>query len=125
MDTTDGLSILDPSERERSLAYGAFSAGALRALFLVVQRANDWEDAISLCNGVKQGLVAALFSDSKNLIEDFLGRAKAGILKINSSTADAAVDLPFGGWKASGFGPPEHGPANREFFTRMQAIYFP
>jgi len=92
---------------------------------LVVQRANDWEDAISLCNGVKQGLVAALFSDSKNLIEDFLGRAKAGILKINSSTADAAVDLPFGGWKASGFGPPEHGPANREFFTRMQAIYFP
>jgi len=39
VDTTDGLSILDPSERERSLAYGAFSAGALRALFLVVQRA--------------------------------------------------------------------------------------
>jgi acyl-CoA reductase-like NAD-dependent aldehyde dehydrogenase len=92
---------------------------------LVVQRAKDWEVAISLCNGVEQGLAAALFSSSKALIQDFLRRAKAGILKINTSTADAAVDLPFGGWKASGIGPPEHGPANREFFTRMQAIYFP
>src|SRR3989442_8921619 len=34
-------------------------------------------------------------------IEDFLRRARAGILKINGSTANAAVDLPFGGWKAS------------------------
>jgi acyl-CoA reductase-like NAD-dependent aldehyde dehydrogenase len=92
---------------------------------LVVQRAKDWEEAISLCNGVEQGLAAALFSSSEALIQDFLRRAKAGILKINTSTADAAVDLPFGGWKASGIGPPEHGPANREFFTRMQAIYFP
>lgn len=91
---------------------------------LVVQRARNWTDAISLCNGVRQGLAAALFSGSAKLIEDFLRRAKAGILKINCSTADAAVDLPFGGWKASGIGPPEHGPANCEFFTRMQAIYF-
>jgi len=92
---------------------------------LVVQRAKDWEEAIWLGNCVEQGLAAALFSGSTRLIEDFLRRAKAGILKINCSTADAAVDLPFGGWKASGIGPPEHGPANREFFTRMQAIYFP
>src|SRR6266446_3898081 len=49
--------------------------------------------------------------------------ARARILKINCSTANAAVDLPFGGWKASGIGPAEHGPANREFFTRMQSIY--
>jgi aldehyde dehydrogenase (NAD+) len=74
---------------------------------------------------VKQGLAAAVFSKSHLLIDDFLRRTRAGILKVNCSTADAAVDLPFGGWKASGIGPPEHGPANREFFTRMQAIYFP
>ena len=91
---------------------------------LVVQRAKNWDEAIGLCNGVEQGLAAALFSSSAELIENFLRRAKAGILKINSSTADAAVDLPFGGWKASGIGPAEHGPANREFFTRMQTVYF-
>ena len=90
---------------------------------LVVQQAGDWDQAISLCNGVKQGLAAAVFTISPKQIEDFLRRARAGILKINSSTANAAVDLPFGGWKASGIGPAEHGPANREFFTRMQSIY--
>jgi len=90
---------------------------------LVVQQAGDWDQAISLCNGVKQGLAAAVFTISPKQIEDFLRRARAGILKINSSTANAAVDLPFGGWKASGIGPAEHGPANREFFTRMQSVY--
>jgi Aldehyde dehydrogenase family len=66
---------------------------------------------------------AAIFTTSPKRIEDFLRWARAGILKINSSTAHAAVDLPFGGWKASGIGPAEHGPGNREFFTRMQSIY--
>lgn len=88
---------------------------------LVVQKAKDWDEAISLCNGVKQGLAAAIFTTSPKRIEDFLRRVRAGILKINCSTANAAVDLPFGGWKASGIGPAEHGSANREFFTRMQS----
>jgi len=91
---------------------------------LVIQRARSWDDAIGLTSGVRQGLAAAVFTQSDDLVHDFLARAQAGILKVNSSTADAAVDLPFGGWKASGVGPPEHGPANREFFTRMQSIYF-
>jgi alpha-ketoglutaric semialdehyde dehydrogenase len=90
---------------------------------LVIQKAKDWDEAILLCNDVKQGLAAAIFTASPKRIEDFLRRARAGILKINGSTANAAVDLPFGGWKASGIGPAEHGPANREFFTRMQSIY--
>ena len=30
---------------------------------------------------------------------------------------------PFGGWKASGFGPPEHGRWDAEFLTRPQAVY--
>lgn len=34
-----GLSVLDPAERERSLAYGAFTPNALRALETVVRRA--------------------------------------------------------------------------------------
>ncbi|MGZ5503369.1 MAG: aldehyde dehydrogenase family protein, partial [Chthoniobacterales bacterium] len=53
---------------------------------LVVQRAGDWEEAITLCNGVRQGLVAALFTQSRERIEDFLRSAKCGLLKINSST---------------------------------------
>ena len=90
---------------------------------LVIQKAKGWGEAISLCNGVTQGLAGAIFTTSPKRIEDFLRRVRAGILKVNSSTANAAVDLPFGGCKASGIGPAEHGPANREFFTRMQSIY--
>ncbi len=38
---------------------------------LVVQRARDWDDAIALCNGVRQGLVASLFSRSRRLARRF------------------------------------------------------
>jgi acyl-CoA reductase-like NAD-dependent aldehyde dehydrogenase len=90
---------------------------------LVVQQARDWSQAMHLCNGVKQGLVAALFSRSKELQKRFLEEAQAGILKINTATAGADAEAPFGGWKASGVGPPEHGISNREFYTRTQSIY--
>jgi acyl-CoA reductase-like NAD-dependent aldehyde dehydrogenase/nicotinamidase-related amidase len=90
---------------------------------LVVQRAKTFEQALRLCNGVRHGLVAALFSNSARLQEKFLAEAQAGILKINSATAGVDASLPFGGWKMSGLGPPEHGEADRLFYTRMQAVY--
>lgn len=90
---------------------------------LVVQVADDFDHALSLCNGVRHGLVAALFSRSPELQQQFLERAQAGILKLNASTAGVDVALPFGGWKASGLGPPEHGDADRLFYTRLQAVY--
>jgi acyl-CoA reductase-like NAD-dependent aldehyde dehydrogenase len=93
------------------------------APILVVQGARDWQHAMRLCNGVRQGLVAALFSESKEIQARFLADAQAGILKINEATADADAEAPFGGWKASGIGAPEHGASNREFYTRTQAVY--
>jgi acyl-CoA reductase-like NAD-dependent aldehyde dehydrogenase/nicotinamidase-related amidase len=90
---------------------------------LVVQRARDFEEALALCNGVPQGLVASLFSRSEPLREAFLRRARAGILKLDRSTVDADAEAPFGGWKASGIGPAEHGPSNRESYTRVQSVY--
>ena len=93
------------------------------APILVVQRAAHWDEAMSLCNGVRQGLAAALFSDSPELQKRFLDEARCGILKINGATANANARAPFGGWKASGLGPPEHGDSNREFYTRAQAVY--
>ncbi len=90
---------------------------------LVVQRAGQFDRAIDLANGVRQGLVAALFSHNPALQEQFLAEARAGVLKLNSSTADADAASPLGGWKASGIGPAEHGPSDREFFCRVQTIY--
>jgi acyl-CoA reductase-like NAD-dependent aldehyde dehydrogenase len=90
---------------------------------LVVQPADSFDHAMQLLNGVRQGLVAALFSNDEALQKRFLREAQAGILKINQATADADAVSPFGGWKASGVGPPEHGIADREFFTRWQTVY--
>lgn len=90
---------------------------------LVVQPAATWAEALQLCNGVEEGLVAALFSESEARCESFLTGVRAGVLKIGESTADVGVEAPFGGWKRSGVGPPEHGAGNPEFYTRWQAIY--
>jgi acyl-CoA reductase-like NAD-dependent aldehyde dehydrogenase/nicotinamidase-related amidase len=90
---------------------------------LVVQRAHDWEQAMALVAGVPQGLAAALFSSSPEYIDRFQREVPSGIVKLNRSTADAEVDVPFGGWKASGIGPPEHGRFDRDFYTRPQVVY--
>ena len=88
-----------------------------------MERADRFDEALHLANGVRQGLVAALFSGPGPWQEEFDRAAEAGILKWNASTAEADASSPFGGWKSSGLGPPEHGPGNVEFYGRLQAIY--
>jgi acyl-CoA reductase-like NAD-dependent aldehyde dehydrogenase len=90
---------------------------------LVVQSARDFEHSLELCNGVRHGLAAALFTRSNEMRDKFLNGAMAGVLKLNTSTAGADATLPFTGWKASGIGPPEHGEGDRLFYTRTQAVY--
>ncbi|HEX7253908.1 MAG TPA: aldehyde dehydrogenase family protein, partial [Thermoanaerobaculia bacterium] len=90
---------------------------------LVVQTAADFDHALELVNGVPQGLVGALFGGSDEERARFLDDAAVGIVKLDQSTANADAAAPFGGWKSSGVGPPEHGAAAREFFTREQAVY--
>jgi alpha-ketoglutaric semialdehyde dehydrogenase len=90
---------------------------------LVIQTANDWEEAMDLVGGVPQGLAAAVFTASGEIADRFEREVRAGIVKVNHSTADAEVDVPFGGWKASGIGPPEHGAFDRDFYTRPQVVY--
>lgn len=89
----------------------------------VIQAAKDFADAIRLCNGVGQGLVASFFSSDAGRQRQFLASAEAGILRLNPSVFPVAADAPFGGWKSSGMGPPEHGRWDREFFAQPQAIY--
>jgi len=90
---------------------------------LVLQRAEGWDRAIELCNGVRQGLVAALFSSSPSIQARFLEQARAGVLKLNRSTAGVEAAAPFGGWGESTLGPPEHGGGDERFYTRGQTVY--
>ena len=90
---------------------------------VVIQKAGDLDEAIALCNGVPQGLVATLYSDDLQVQSSFASRAEAGILRINPRSFGIHPDAPFSGWKASGIGPPEHGVWDAEFYSRAQVLY--
>jgi acyl-CoA reductase-like NAD-dependent aldehyde dehydrogenase len=89
----------------------------------VLQVVRNIEDALHILNGVSQGLVASLYSQDREAQRLFLEKAECGILKLNQPTMDVVPGAPFGGWKASGLGPPEHGVGDRECYTRWQAVY--
>ncbi len=76
-----------------------------------------------MANAMPQGLVAALYSDDPDDHQRFLAMAEAGSLKINRPTVEVAPLAPFGGWKQSGLGPPEHGRWDLDSYTRPQAVY--
>ncbi|MFA9479456.1 aldehyde dehydrogenase family protein [Phycisphaerales bacterium AB-hyl4] len=90
---------------------------------VVLNEAKDFDDGIRQLNNVKQGLLAALYSDNAHEQQAFQNAAQAGILRINAIGQRIHEQAPFGGWKASGLGPPEHGPWDQAFYSRPQAIY--
>ena len=88
-----------------------------------IVRVPDLAAAIAAHNSTAMGLVGALFTQDAEAAERFLTEAQAGMLSINRARPAVAADGPFISWKASGYGPPEHGRWNRDFYTRTQAIY--
>ncbi len=89
----------------------------------VILLAEDLDDAIRLANGVPQGLVASLCTRDAGARRHFASSIEAGILKLAPGALAVHPEAPFGGWKASGIGPPEHGDWDREFYARPQAVY--
>jgi acyl-CoA reductase-like NAD-dependent aldehyde dehydrogenase/nicotinamidase-related amidase len=89
----------------------------------ILMEAQDIGEAMNICNDVPHGLVATLYSTDPTHKEYFLAEAQAGILRINNGIVSISPNAPFGGWKASAIGPPEHGRWDQEFYTRPQAVY--
>jgi aldehyde dehydrogenase (NAD+) len=81
------------------------------------------DEALDRANAVQYGLSAAIFTSSLASATRFSAEAQAGLLHVNSQTAGAEVHVPFGGIKASGFGPHEQGRAAMEFYTETVTIY--
>jgi aldehyde dehydrogenase (NAD+) len=88
----------------------------------IVQTAEDFEHGLALVNGVRQGLLAGIATESDVLRDEFVSRVEAGIV-IDGSGMRIHPAAPFGGRKASQIGPPEHGLWDRQFFTRVQTHY--
>jgi acyl-CoA reductase-like NAD-dependent aldehyde dehydrogenase len=86
-------------------------------------RFDTLDEAIERANSVEYGLSAAIFTTSLDASQRFVKRLEAGLLHVNSQTAGADVHVPFGGIKASGYGPHEQGRAALEFYTEVVTVY--
>jgi len=89
----------------------------------VLQVARDVDHAVTLANGVAQGLVQAVHTADPAVRARVLAAAEAGILQAGPGPLAIHPRAPFVGWKASGLGPPEHGAWDAWFYARVQARY--
>lgn len=69
---------------------------------LQLVRVADFDEAIVEANGTAYGLSAGLLSDNEELYDQFIRRARAGIINWNRQITGASGKMPFGGIKASG-----------------------
>ncbi|MGB9186099.1 MAG: aldehyde dehydrogenase family protein [Solirubrobacteraceae bacterium] len=81
------------------------------------------EEAIERANAGRFGLSASVFTTNLITAQQCVDQLRAGILHVNSQTAGADVHVPFGGSKASGYGPHEQGRAAIEFYTEEITVY--
>ncbi len=88
-----------------------------------VQRAQDYEEALSLANGTEFGLTAGICTTSLKHATHFKRNAQAGMVMVNLPTAGVDYHVPFGGTKRSSFGPREQGRYAAEFFTTVKTAY--
>jgi aldehyde dehydrogenase (NAD+) len=65
---------------------------------------DDIEEAIAIANRSQYGLVAGVWTRDINKAMTIASRIKAGQVYINTYGAGGGVELPFGGYKKSGYG---------------------
>jgi aldehyde dehydrogenase (NAD+) len=83
----------------------------------------DLEAALAVANGVEFGLSASVYTRDLGRAQRFIDGVEAGLVHVNLHTAYKEPQLPFGGRKASGAGPPEAGDTGIQFYTQHKAVY--
>jgi acyl-CoA reductase-like NAD-dependent aldehyde dehydrogenase len=84
---------------------------------------DNFDQAITIANGIQYGLSTALYSRNVNLAFKAIRDLEAGITYINAPTIGAEVHLPFGGVKRTGNGHREGGTGALDFYTTWKAVY--
>ena len=84
---------------------------------------DDYAEAITVANSVRFGLSASIFTRDLNKALAFARDIQAGIVHVNSETAGAEPQVPFGGMKGSSSYSREQGKAARDFFTQIKTVY--
>src|ERR1700691_3443559 len=84
---------------------------------------DSFDDAISIANGVKYGLSAAIYTRNVNQAFRAQRDLEPGIVYVNAPTIGAETHLPFGGTKNTGNGHREAGLAALDFYSEWKTIY--
>jgi acyl-CoA reductase-like NAD-dependent aldehyde dehydrogenase len=82
---------------------------------------DDVEDAIAIANRSQYGLVAGVWTRDLNKAMAVASRIKSGQVYINTYGAGGGVELPFGGYKKSGYGR-EKGLESLASYTQLKNV---
>ena len=88
-----------------------------------VIRAKDYDEALAIANDTDTGLSAGIVTTSLKHASHFQRHAQFGMVMINLPTAGVDYHVPFGGRKASSYGPREQGRYAAEFYTTVKTSY--
>jgi acyl-CoA reductase-like NAD-dependent aldehyde dehydrogenase len=88
-----------------------------------VIRVKDYDEALAVANDTEFGLSAGICTTSLKYATHFKRNAEAGMVMVNLPTAGVDYHVPFGGRKASSYGPREQGAYAREFYTTVKTSY--
>ena len=88
-----------------------------------VIQVKDYEEALACANDTEFGLAAGIATSSLKYASHFKRQSQAGMVMVNLPTAGVDYHVPFGGRKASSYGPREQGKHAQEFFTTVKTAY--
>ena len=83
----------------------------------------SYEEGLEVANDTIFGLSSGIITQSLSKAADFKKNIKTGVTTVNLPTAGLDYHVPFGGRKASSFGPREQGTYAHEFFTHVKTTY--
>ena len=86
-------------------------------------RVKDFAEALQVANATPYGLSGGICTTSLASATRFRREMQAGMVMVNAPTAGVDYHVPFGGSKASSFGPREQGGMAIEFYTRVKTHY--
>lgn len=86
-------------------------------------KVSDFDEALAVANDTEYGLSAGIVTQSLAYADAFKRGADTGMVMVNLATAGVDYHVPFGGRKASSYGPKEQGQYAREFFTQVKTAY--